>query len=70
MRYYLSDPGGAMTVSGDTSVFPVVIPDGYREVTEAEYLAATGSEVVPLPPEPPVEEAAPAVASAKRAKRK
>lgn len=69
MRYYLSDNGGAMSVSGDTGVFPVTIPDGYREVTEAEYLAATGAEVVPLPPpEPPVEDAAPAAAAA-RAKR-
>ena len=49
MRYYLSDAGGAMTVSGDTSVFAVTIPEGYREVTAEEYHQATGTSVVPLP---------------------
>ncbi|MEW2066641.1 hypothetical protein [Streptomyces sp. NPDC007346] len=65
MRYYLSDTGGAMAVSGDTGVFPVTIPEGYREVTQAEYLAATGAEIVPLPPEPAAKAAAPAAAPAK-----
>ncbi|MEU7093028.1 hypothetical protein [Kitasatospora aureofaciens] len=42
MYYFLSDDGGWMTVSGDSVLFPEV-PEGYREVTEAEYNAATGA---------------------------
>ncbi|MFD3978253.1 hypothetical protein ACFWR6_06670 [Streptomyces griseus] len=52
MRYYLSDNGGAMAVGGDTDVFPVTIPDGYREVTEEEYYEAIGAVVVLPPPDP------------------
>ncbi|MEU6628467.1 hypothetical protein ABZ905_09245 [Streptomyces parvus] len=72
MRYYLSENGGAMTVSGDPGPFGVTIPPGYREVTEEEYNAATGVETVPLPPEPPEEEPEPEVtpAQARRAKGK
>ncbi|MFJ3545474.1 hypothetical protein ACIPQH_25300 [Streptomyces rubiginosohelvolus] len=69
MRYYLSENGGAMTVSGDPGPFGVTIPPGYREVTEEEYNAATGVETVPLPPEPPAEGPAPGeeAAEARRA---
>ncbi|MFE3378703.1 hypothetical protein [Streptomyces anulatus] len=49
MRYYLSDDGGTLTVSGDTTVFPVAIPDGHREVTAEEYHQAAGTITVPLP---------------------
>lgn len=49
MRYFLNDAGGWLTVSGDTDVFGVV-PDGFREVTEAEYNAAAGVITVELPP--------------------
>ncbi|MFJ5890278.1 hypothetical protein [Streptomyces californicus] len=49
MRYYLSESGGAMAVSGDPGPFDVTIPPGYREVTEEEYNAATGVETVPIP---------------------
>ncbi|WP_439082064.1 hypothetical protein [Streptomyces sp. WL006] len=49
MRYYLSDDGGSIVVSGDTDAFPVTIPAGYREVTEDEYNTATGTVTVPLP---------------------
>ncbi|MFJ2205936.1 hypothetical protein [Streptomyces microflavus] len=70
MRYYLSENGGAMTVSGDPGPFGVTIPPGYREVTEEEYNAATGVETVPVPPEPPTEEPAreEAAAEAQRAR--
>ncbi|MFJ1695659.1 hypothetical protein ACIOHC_10990 [Streptomyces sp. NPDC088252] len=51
MRYYLSDNGGWLTVSGD-DVFGSV-PDGYREVTEAEFNAAAGTITVALPQEQP-----------------
>jgi hypothetical protein len=48
MRYYLDDNGGWMTVSGDAAMFSVV-PDGFREVTEAEYQQAAGVILVELP---------------------
>lgn len=41
MRYFLNDAGGWISLSGDADVF-AVIPDGYREVSEAEYNAAVG----------------------------
>ncbi|WP_158508458.1 hypothetical protein [Streptomyces sp. CCM_MD2014] len=50
MRYFLNDAGGWMSVSGDADLFNVV-PDGYREVTEAEFNEAAG--VITLePPQP------------------
>ncbi|XVV34950.1 hypothetical protein ACQPXT_13275 [Streptomyces sp. CA-100214] len=64
MRYYLNDAtGGWMTASGDTDLLNA-IPDGYREVTEAEYNEAAGTIIVELPPEPPAEEEQPAARSA------
>ncbi|MCF3960598.1 hypothetical protein [Streptomyces fuscigenes] len=42
MRYFLNDTTGAwMSLSGDADVFGIV-PDGYREVTEAEFNEAAG----------------------------
>ncbi|WP_086778051.1 hypothetical protein [Streptomyces griseus] len=70
MRYYLSENGGAMTVSGDPGPFGVTIPPGYRQVTEAEYLEATGSAVEPPPPPVADPEPQAAPAKARRAKGK
>lgn len=50
MRYYLHDNGGWMTVSGDDRF--VTVPEGYREVTEAEFNEATGAIILPMPQEP------------------
>lgn len=51
MRYYLNNNGGWLTVSGDGDVFSVV-PDGYREVSEAEYNEAAGIIVLDPPQQP------------------
>lgn len=51
MRYFLDDNGGWLTVSGDADMFAVV-PDGYREVTDAEYNQAAGIITVELPEGP------------------
>lgn len=50
MRYFLNDAGGWISLSGDADVFNVV-PDGYREVSEAEYNAAAG--VITIEPPAP-----------------
>lgn len=50
MRYFLNENGGWITLSGDAEVF-AVIPDGYNEVTEAEYNEAAGVIIVELPPD-------------------
>ncbi|MFF3654865.1 hypothetical protein [Streptomyces olivochromogenes] len=51
MRYFVNDAGGWISVSGDADVFSV-IPDGYREVEEAEYNEAAGVITIPAPQEP------------------
>ncbi|MGW6459782.1 hypothetical protein ACWF94_28290 [Streptomyces sp. NPDC055078] len=48
MRYFINDSGGWMSVSGDADAFPIV-PDGYREVPEAEFHEAAGTIVLPAP---------------------
>lgn len=48
MRYFLSDDGGWMTLSGDGDLFDVV-PSGFREVTEAEFREVTGAAVLEVP---------------------
>jgi hypothetical protein len=50
MRYFVNESGGWISLSGDAEVFGVV-PDGYREVTEAEFNEAAGIIVVPAPAE-------------------
>ncbi|MEU0947636.1 hypothetical protein ABZ379_33790 [Streptomyces canus] len=55
MHYFVNDAGGWMSVSGDMDVFNVV-PDGYREVSEAEYNEVAGVITITLPEEPPAEE--------------
>lgn len=51
MRYFVNDAGGWISLSGDADVF-AVIPDGYREVEEAEYNEAAGVITIPAPQEP------------------
>ncbi|MFJ5037927.1 hypothetical protein [Streptomyces parvulus] len=48
MRYFLHDNGGWLTVSGDADLFDF-IPEGFREVTEAEYNEAAGVITISLP---------------------
>ncbi|MFI1956131.1 hypothetical protein ACH437_30555 [Streptomyces xinghaiensis] len=48
MRYFLSDDGGWMTLSGDGDLFSAV-PEGFREVTEAEFRAVAGTAVLEIP---------------------
>ncbi|MFI2434631.1 hypothetical protein [Streptomyces sp. NPDC018693] len=48
MRYFVNDNGGWMSVSGDADVF-AVIPDGYREVSEAEFNEASGAVIIAPP---------------------
>ncbi|MET9914116.1 hypothetical protein ABZZ74_46670 [Streptomyces sp. NPDC006476] len=48
MHYFINDNGGWMSVSGDSDVLAVV-PDGYREVSEAEFNEAAGIIVLPAP---------------------
>lgn len=52
MRYFLHDNGGWFTASGDPTLFTV--PEGYREVTEAEFNEATGAVILLPPAAPPV----------------
>lgn len=51
MHYFISDQGGWMSVSGDIDVLSIV-PDGYRQVDEAEFNEAAGIVTVPPPPPP------------------
>lgn len=46
MRYYLTPTGKPGAVTGPVGL--AVVPDGYREVTEAEYNAAAGAITLPL----------------------
>jgi hypothetical protein len=48
VRYFLNDNGGWLIVSGDAEMF-AVIPEGYREVSEAEYNEAAGAIILPAP---------------------
>lgn len=48
MRYYLNDNGGWLSASGDLAAFGGV-PDGYREVTEAEFNTASGAIILAAP---------------------
>jgi hypothetical protein len=50
VRYFLNDSGGWISLSGDADVFGV-IPDGYNEVTEAEYNEAAGIITITPPAE-------------------
>ncbi|MEU9576330.1 hypothetical protein [Streptomyces chilikensis] len=50
MRYYVNEAGGWLTISEGGELFGAV-PEGYREVTEAEFLEASGRGVT-MPPEP------------------
>jgi hypothetical protein len=53
VHYFLNDTtGGWMSVSGDIDVLNIV-PDGYREVDEAEFNAAAGVVTLPAPGQPP-----------------
>lgn len=47
MRYFLSDNGGWLTISGDDALG--TIPPGYREVTEGEFNEGTGTITLPAP---------------------
>lgn len=54
MRYFVNDNGGWISLSGDADAF-AVIPDGYREVEEAEFNEAAGIVVLEPPEEEPSE---------------
>jgi hypothetical protein len=49
MRYFINDHGGWMSVSGDADMLGAVVPDGYRQVDEAEFNQAAGTIIVELP---------------------
>lgn len=48
MRYFVNDAGGWISLSGEADAFGV-IPDDYREVSEAEFNEAAGIIVIPAP---------------------
>ncbi|WP_158012992.1 hypothetical protein [Streptomyces sp. Root369] len=50
MSYFVNDNGGWLSVSGDADVL-AVIPEGYREVDEAEFNQAAGIIVLDPPDE-------------------
>ncbi|MFF0092670.1 hypothetical protein ACFYSF_22290 [Streptomyces canus] len=52
MKYFVNDNGGWISLSGDADMFAVV-PDGYREVSEAEFNEAAGVIIVEPPQKEP-----------------
>lgn len=48
MQYFMNDAGGWISLSGDADVFGIV-PDGYREVSEAEFNEASGALIIAPP---------------------